>query len=107
VLLGDLRRRVGVPRIHRSVLRYRHPAQRLIATRTSGFVAAGVEVGWPARRRLDIAVGFASVAAFSVDDHRAGQDQSPDADPGHGSEQVRGPGDVGIGVVRQILKVDP
>ena len=102
VLLRQLARRVGVPRVQGGVLAHRRPRQRRIAARAARLEYARFQVGCGPGKRPHAAVTRAFVGALAVDHHGRGENETGHLPASHGVEQHRGAGHVDVRVEREV-----
>ncbi len=89
MLLGQLGRRVHVPRVARSVLAHQPRRQLLTTARTPGLETPRVQIGHGTGPGPHRSVPLAGVGALAIDDHRPGEHQPAHTRGGHGGQQHR------------------
>ena len=87
MLLGELGRRVHVPRVGGGVLADKTGGEVLPAHRARGLEAARVELGHGPRPGPHDPVPRTRVPSLAVHDHRPGEHEGPHTRLGHGREQ--------------------
>ena len=107
MLLGELRRRVDVPRVSGRFFVDQSGQQQFPRHGVSGVEDAGIEVGTPPRGGCDRVVGAGGgVPSLAINDHRRGEHEAPDAGTPHRREKFRGGEDIGGDVVGRIGEID-